>query len=65
MKSGGRQSVRAWLDRDKIRLLITDFSNGGSEVFLRNTHYTAERKTLRKGDILSGSVSLAVIDESR
>jgi hypothetical protein len=65
VKSGGRQSVRTWLDRDTIRLLVTDFSNGGSEGFLRNTHYATERRVLRKGVVLSGSVTLALIDGSK
>jgi hypothetical protein len=63
--SDGRQTVRAWLDRDRVRLLVSDFANGGSEVFLRDTHWTHEQKTLRKGDVISGSVRLSVNGEQR
>ena len=63
--SDGRQTVRAWVDGDRVRLLISDFFNGGSEVFLRNTHWTQEQKTLHKGDVISGSVRLSVNGEPR
>jgi hypothetical protein len=58
--SDGRQTVRAWVDRDRIRLLVSDFANGGSEPFLRDTHYSQEQKTLHKGDVISGTVRLSV-----
>jgi len=63
--SDGRQTVRAWVDRDRIRFLVSDFANGGSEVFLRDTHYAHEQKTLRKGDVVSGSVRLTLMGEMR
>jgi hypothetical protein len=63
--SDGRQTVRAWVDRDRVRLLVSDFSNGGSEVFLRQTHYAHEQKTLRKGSVISGSVRLTLSGELR
>jgi hypothetical protein len=63
--SDGRQTVRAWVDRDRVRLLVSDFANGGSEVFLRDTHYAHEQRTLRKGDVVSGSVRLALMGEMR
>jgi beta-galactosidase len=61
--SDGRQTVRAWVDRDRVRLLVSDFANGGSEVFLRDTHWTREQKTLHKGDVISGTVRLSVNGE--
>jgi len=63
--SDGRQSVRAWVDRDRVRLLVSDFANGGSEVFLRNTHWTNDQKTLHKGDVISGTVRLTLTSEPR
>ena len=63
--SDGRQTVRAWVDRDRIRLLVSDFANGGSEVFLRDTHWSQEQKTLHKGDVISGSVRLTINGEPR
>ncbi len=63
--SDGRQTVRAWVDRDRVRLLVSDFANGGSEVFLRDTHWSQEQKTLHKGDVISGSVRLSVNSEQQ
>ncbi len=63
--SDGRQTVRAWVDKDRIRLLVSDFANGGSEPFLRDTHWTQEQKTLHKGDVISGNVRLSVNGEMR
>jgi hypothetical protein len=63
--SDGRQTARAWVDGDRVRLLVSDFANGGSEVFLRNTHWTQEQKTLHKGDVISGAVRLTVKDEPK
>ena len=63
--SDGRQTVRAWVDRDRVRLLVSDFANGGSEPFLLNTHWTREQKTLHKGDVISGNVRLTLDSEPR
>ena len=63
--SDGQQTVRAWVDRDRIRLLVSDFSNGGSEPFLLHTHWTQEQKTLHKGDVISGTVRLTINSEPR
>jgi hypothetical protein len=65
VESDGTQTVRTWVDGDRIRLLVSDFSNGGSEVFLRMNHYAHEQRTLRKGDVISGSVRLVQVGESR
>jgi hypothetical protein len=63
--SDGRQTVRAWVDRDRVRFLVSDFANGGSEVFLRDTHWSHEQRTLRKGDVVSGTVRLTLTGEMR
>ena len=63
--SDGGQTVRAWVDHDRVRLLVSDFANGGSEVFLRETHYAHEQRTLRRGDVVSGSVRLTLAGELR
>lgn len=65
VESDGRQTVRAWVDQDRVRLLVSDFSNGGSQVVLRDTHYAHEQKTLPKGDMISGSVRLTLSEESK
>lgn len=58
--SEGQQTVRAWIDHDLVRFLVSDFANGGSEVFLRDTHWSQEQRTLHKGDVISGSVRLTL-----
>ena len=63
--SDGSQTARAWVDGDRVRLLVSDFANGGSEVFLRDTHWTHDQKTLHKDDVISGSVRLSVNGEPR
>jgi hypothetical protein len=63
--SDGSQTVRAWVDRDRVRFLVSDFANGGSEVFLRDTHWTHDQKTLHKSDVISGSVRLSVNGKTR
>lgn len=63
--SDGRQTVRAWVDGNRVRLLVSDFSNGGSEPFLLHTHYAHEQKTLHQGDVISGTVRLTLNGEPR
>lgn len=65
VESDGRQSVRAWVDQDRIRLLVSDFSNGGSEVFLRMKQFAHDQRSVRKGDIIAGSVHLTLVGEAR
>ena len=63
--SDGQQNVRAWFDQDRIRLLVTDFSKGGGEPFLRFNHYANEQKALRNGEVVSGSVRLRLAGGSQ
>jgi hypothetical protein len=63
--SDGQQNVRAWFDQDRIRLLVTDFSKGGGEPFLRLNHYGSEQKALHKGDVISGTVRLRLAGGSQ
>jgi hypothetical protein len=65
VNSDGRQTIRAWVDRDRVKFLVSDFANGGSEPFLRDTHYSQEQKTLHKGDVISGTVRLSFDIEPR
>jgi len=48
-----------------VKFLVSDFANGGSEPFLRDTHYSQEQKTLHKGDVISGTVRLSFDIEPR
>lgn len=49
--SKGAQSVRAWVDGDKIRVLAAGFNTGGADHFFA-THYSEERKPLKKGETI-------------
>lgn len=51
-------SARAWIDGDRIRLLVAGFNTGGSDHFFA-THYAAERRPLKKGDVIRGSFALS------
>lgn len=46
------QHVRAWIDGDKCRVLVAGFNTGGIDRFF-NTHYSRERRPLKKGDAIS------------
>lgn len=47
-----RPAVRAWVNDKKVRVLVAGFNTGGSDGFF-GTHYSAERKPLKKGDVVS------------
>jgi beta-galactosidase len=53
------QSVRAWVDGDRIRLLVAGFNTGGNDHFF-DTHYAAERRPLKKGATISSSFKLVL-----
>ena len=55
--SNGKQHARAWVDGDKIRLLVADYSNAGGEVYFHK-HVASEERPLRAGDDISGLVQL-------
>ena len=46
-------AVRAFVDGEKIGLLLAGFNTGGADQFFA-MHYAAERKPLTKGEIISG-----------
>jgi hypothetical protein len=52
--------VRAWIDGDRIRLLVASYSNGGNERFLRRLSDIDDRP-LNKGDRVGASASLQLI----
>ena len=55
--SNGKQHVRAWVDGDKVRLLVADYSNAGAEGFFR-MQASAEDRPLKAGAEISGTVRL-------
>ncbi len=54
-----QQSVRAWVDGGHIRLLVAAFNTGGSDSFFA-PHYAAERRPLKKGDVIRSTFRLSV-----
>lgn len=56
---GGRQHVRPWIDRDMIRLLVADYTNGGHDTFFVS-HAAQDYRPLRKGDVVKGTVRLNI-----
>jgi len=57
--SNGKQHARSWVDGDKVRLLVADYSNAGSEPFFR-PHASREDRPLKAGDVVEGTVRLAI-----
>jgi hypothetical protein len=53
------QSVRAWVDGDCVRVLVAGFTTGGYDQFFA-THYTTERRPLKKGDVIAASFRLVM-----
>jgi hypothetical protein len=53
------QSVRAWVDGNRIRVLVAGFNTGGNDQFFA-THYGAERRPLKKGDVITSAFRLVV-----
>ncbi len=55
--SDGSQHVRAWVDGEKVRLLVADYSNAGAERYF-GSHAQQEYKPLKKGDQVRGIIRL-------
>jgi len=53
------QSVRAWVEGDRVRVLVAGFNTGGYDQFFA-THYSAERRPLKKGDVVASSFRLVM-----
>ena len=60
IQSDGSQAVRAFLDGNRVGLLVADYSNGGGERFLFS-HYEAERRPLEPGSVVAGSVHIELL----
>jgi beta-galactosidase len=57
--SDGSQHVRAWVDGDRVRLLIADYTNEGAPPFF-SEHVTPHRP-LRPGSIVKGTVCFEIL----
>ena len=51
------QTVRCWVDGDRIRMLVAGFHTGGSDHFFE-PHYAAERRPLKVGDVIKSSFDI-------
>ena len=58
--SGGTQHLRCWVDNDIVNLIIAEYDNPGAERFFRG-HAQQWDKPLKKGDIITGTIRLAII----
>ena len=57
VRSDGRQSTRAYVEGERVRLLVAGFSTGGDDRFF-GKHLTAERRPLVKGSALQDRVQI-------
>lgn len=55
--SNGKQHWRSWLEKDRIRFLVADFTTAGNEMFL-SSYYAPFRKPLKVGDRIEGTIVL-------
>jgi len=62
--SDATQAFRAFINADKnISFLVASYSTGGGDLFF-SSHYQDERKPLKIGDKIGGSVKILLIKES-
>ena len=60
----GQQHVRCWRTATGVNVLIADYSNAGSERFLRGLAAKDDRP-LKPGDQITGTVRLSVLEPSK
>ena len=53
------QSIRAWVNGDRIRVLVAAFNTGGHDQFFA-THYAAERRPLTKGAAIASAFRIVL-----
>ena len=53
------QAVRAWVEGDRIRVLVAGFNTGGHDQFFA-THYAAERRPLTKGAAIASTFRIVL-----
>jgi hypothetical protein len=57
---GGAKAARAFVEGQHIGLLVAAFNTGGAEPFFA-PHYAAERRPLKKGDLIKNSFVLQLM----
>ncbi len=58
VKSDGRQHFRSWLEGGKVKFLVADYVNGGSDTYL-TPHAAKEYRPLKAGDRITGTVRIS------
>lgn len=58
--SDGTQHIRAWRAGDEIRFLVADYNNAGNDTFL-TSHSRLDFRPLKRGDQISGTVTLRIL----
>ncbi|MCD6598621.1 MAG: glycoside hydrolase family 2, partial [Bacteroidales bacterium] len=58
----GTQATRTWQAGTDINLLVTGFNTGGGDLFFSG-YYKNERRPIKEGDGLSGSIELFMIEK--
>ena len=61
VRENGINTLRAYVDGDMIRFLVTGFHTGGGDAFL-NAHYQNERRPLKDGSKIKGQVKLSLVN---
>lgn len=59
VNSGGKQHVRTWIDKGVVRMLVADYTNGGSPAYFTD-HVQQQYRPLHKGDVVKGTVDLTI-----
>lgn len=62
--SNGKQHARAWLEEDKVRVLVADYTNLGTETFNENLARVWS-KSLKANEEVSGTVYIQFIKPER
>lgn len=58
--SDGTQHIRAWRAGEEIRFLVADYNNAGNDTFL-TSHSRLDFRPLKRGDQISGTVTLRIL----
>ena len=58
--SDGTQAARSWIDGNKVIFLIAQYNTGGADAFSAG-FYSGERRPVKAGDVLKGSVRFKLI----
>ncbi|MEW6744658.1 MAG: glycoside hydrolase family 2 TIM barrel-domain containing protein [Planctomycetota bacterium] len=60
VRSNGKHAVRAWVEGDRVRLLVASFTTGGAEPFF-SSHLAGERLPLEPGSTFEHTFRLELV----